>query len=336
MLIAFRADASPAAGGGHIMRCLALAEELRSRGCEIVFLSTRESSILVPSLRRAGHKLIQLDSPADALDGAFAAAGRRRADVMVIDSYELPVSYEGAARRHADLIAVIDDCNDRRHDCDLLLDQTLGRRPSDFADAVPRHAIVLAGSQYVLLRPEFRRLRPLALARRQREAPVRRILVSMGMTDVGGLSLPICEAITDLDSRCAIDVVLGSAPARAPLHRSIRLHVDPPSMAQLMAEADVAIGAAGSTTWERCCLGLPSVLVTLAPNQQQNAENVAKAGAAVHVQSSKPSAIAEACRTLISEGSLRRFMALKAAEICDGLGAGRVAEALLELRQART
>jgi UDP-2,4-diacetamido-2,4,6-trideoxy-beta-L-altropyranose hydrolase len=333
MLIAFRADASPAAGGGHVMRCLALAEELRSRACEIVFLCTPETSILLPSLRRAGHPVIPVNSDPDAFPGAFAAAGRGRADAMVIDSYALPASYESAARRHADLIAVIDDGADRCHDCDLLLDQTFGRRPSEFADVVPRHAVVLTGSQYVLLRPEFLKLRPSALVRRQRDTPVRRILVSMGMTDVGGLSLPICEAIAAANTACAIDVVLGSAPARAPLQRSIRLHVDPPSMAQLMAEADIAIGAAGTTTWERCCLGLPSVLIALAPNQHEIAENVAQAGAALHVQSSTPAAIADACRTLISDSGLRGVMASKAAEICDGLGAGRVADALLGMRQ---
>jgi UDP-2,4-diacetamido-2,4,6-trideoxy-beta-L-altropyranose hydrolase len=329
MLIAFRADASPAAGGGHVMRCLALAEELRGRGCEILFLSTPETSMLLPALRRAGYPFVPVGADPEELERAFAGA-TRRADAMVIDSYALPESYESAARRHADLIAVIDDCSNRRHDCDLLLDQTFGRQPSEFASVVPGHAIVLAGSRYVLMRPEFRRLRGPTLERRQSNAPVRRILVSMGLTDVGGMSVPICEAVAARNPECTIDLVLGSAgPAGEPPHRSIRLHVDPPSMAQLMAEADVAIGAAGTTTWERCCLGLPSVLVALAPNQQQIAKNVAGAGAALHVPSSTLRAIVEACSTLITDGSLRRYMASKAAEICDGLGAGRVADALL-------
>jgi UDP-2,4-diacetamido-2,4,6-trideoxy-beta-L-altropyranose hydrolase len=330
MLIAFRADASPATGGGHVMRCLALAGELRGRACEIVFLSTPETSVLLPALRRAGYPVIPVDADPGGLPRAFAGPGRRRADAMVIDSYGLPVSYESAARRQADLIAVIDDCNNRHHDCDLLLDQTFGRQPSEFTDVVPRHAIVLTGSRYVLMRPEFHRLRGQMLERRQRDAPARRILVSMGMTDVGGTSLPICEAIAARNPECTIDLVLGSAvPASAPPHRSIRLHVDPPSMAQLMADADIAVGGAGTTIWERCCLGLPSVLIALASNQRQNAANVAKAGAALHVQSPAPSAIAEACSTLIADASLRKYMALKAAEICDGLGAGRVADALL-------
>jgi spore coat polysaccharide biosynthesis predicted glycosyltransferase SpsG len=173
-------------------------------------------------------------------------------------------------------------------------------------------------------------LRGPALERRQRDAPVRRILVSMGLTDVGGMSVPICEAVAARNPECTVNLVLGSAGTASKLpHRSIRLHVDPPSVAQLMAQADVAIGAAGTTTWERCCLGLPSVLVVLASNQRQIAENVVRAGAALHAQSPLPAATAEACGTLIADGSLRRYMALRAAEICDGLGAERVADALL-------
>jgi len=329
MLIAFRADATPALGGGHVMRCLALAGELASRSCEVLFLSGPQTATVVPSLTRAGYPLAAVGADPAELGRAMASLGRPRADAMVIDGYGFSDAYERAGRDFANKIMVIDDFNSRRHDCDILLDQTFGRQPGEFDGLLPAGGIVLTGSRYALLRSEFARLREQALARRRQGAPVRRILVSMGLTDVGGLSWPIGELLARRKPDCTIDLVLGAKTTRAgQAHPSIRLHVDPPSMAELMLEADLAIGAAGSTTWERCCLGLPGVLVALADNQRLNARNVVAAGAALEATASA-AAIVEAAQVLIMDDRLRTDMAWKAAEICDGYGAKRVADVLL-------
>lgn len=336
-LIAFRTGASPTIGGGHVMRCLTLADQLRGRGCDVLFLVKPGSADVVPALARSGHAVTEVDDRQDAC-AALQRLGTARAHVAVVDSYELGLEHERALRACADHVAVVDDYNTRAHDCDLLLDQTFGRTPEDFAAVVPPHARVLAGSHYVLMRPEFARSRDVALARRSEGGPARRILISLGLTDLGGLSVPIAAALAGRLPGVAIDVIFGTktptlaeAQHLAETQPAVQIHIDPPSVAALLTEADLAVGAAGASTWERCCLGLPSVMVVLADNQRQIAANVRGAGAAATVDSTGPEAIAAAATALAKDAPRRRRMAQAAAAICDGLGTVRVADAILDL-----
>jgi UDP-2,4-diacetamido-2,4,6-trideoxy-beta-L-altropyranose hydrolase len=174
---------------------------------------------------------------------------------------------------------------------------------------------------------------------------VQRILISLGLTDVGAITSRIVELVRRRSGEAGLDIVLGaSAPSLAGLTKVARrdarlmLHVDTPHMARLTAEADIGIGAAGSTTWERCILGLPSVLVVLADNQRPSARAMADREAALVVDLADPEfehSFDRALWNLLRDAELRRDLARKSAEICDGLGAGRTAEALLTLIAAR-
>lgn len=318
-----RCDAAPKLGGGHVMRCLTLANEMAAAGWEIAFATSRESGETVPALLRSPHRVIALDDLADPT-ACLAAAGQDW-DVALVDQYALDPSYETALRAIAGSIAVIDDLL-RPHDCDLLVDMTHGRTAAEYQGLVPAHAALACGTEYAMLRPEFARLRPGSLARRDAR-PAERLLISLGLTDVGGITSKVLEkTVAIFPGR--IDVILGAnAPSRAMAEAMaeaedrVKLHIDTPDMATLMAEADLAIGAGGTTSWERCCLGLPTLLFTLADNQCEVAAMLAQAGA---IQRVDLDTVAGVLATLVDTPDQHQKMAEDAAKICDGSGTTRV------------
>ena len=337
--IVFRADASPAIGGGHVMRCLTLADALAAAGWVCGFAVRPGTTETVPALARSRHAIFLLGD--DETEEAAELQKRWPEGVawLAVDHYGRDAAFESACRPWAQRTLAIDDLADRAHDCDLLLDQTLGRDAADYAGLVPARCQFLIGPQYALLRPEFATLRAKALARRAKAAPPRRLLISLGASDPRDVTSQLLDSIALSALDMAVDVVLGAAsPNLAAVGRKAgampqqtRLHVDTPDMASLMAEADLAIGAAGTSSWERCCLGLPSLIFVLAENQRLIGENLATAGAVRRLQlngSSLAQSFAAGLQKLCGEAETLRQMSERAASICDGRGAARAREAL--------
>ena len=238
---------------------------------------------------------------------------------------------------------MIDDLANRPHDCDLLIDTTFGRSAEDYRDLVPPGAVILAGARYALLRPEFAALRAESLARRAAGGGVERILVSLGLTDLGGITARVVAALLETALKAQIDVVIGpSAQSRAELEafaareRRVELHIDPPDMARLMTNADIAIGAGGTTSWERCCLGLPTIVIILADNQVWASQMLNEFGAInALMQTSLATDIPNAIAELV-DPTTRREMTGKAADVTDGRGAERVCEAIIAIATAKS
>ena len=333
--VGFVCAASLGIGGGHVMRCLTLAGEMKRHGADIRFAVNFEAWHCVPYLDQSGFQITTVASFAEpeAWPGIF--------DAIVFDSYAIDARGEHAFRTKTRKIVVIDDLADRPHDCDLLIDSTWGRSSDHYQGLVPPHAQILAGPGYALLRPEFAALRPASLARRTTGGPVHRILVSFGLTDVGGITARVVSRILETQIEACVDVVAGSrAESRAALeelasadHR-VQLHINPDDMAGLMACADLAIGAGGQTSWERCCLGLPSIVVVLADNQRASALALATAGAAavvLAVTDADLDAIPATVLQLSADPAARNRLAANAAKIVDGLGSSRVWDALYPL-----
>ncbi|THD64092.1 UDP-2,4-diacetamido-2,4,6-trideoxy-beta-L-altropyranose hydrolase [Phenylobacterium sp.] len=337
--ILFVADAGAAVGGGHVMRSLTLAGALADQGAHCRFVTPPAVEAILaafaPNMPRAPA---EGPSPAD-----LAAAARREAfDAIVFDHYGLSEDdHRGMARGKPAL--VIDDLADRPLGADLLLDSGPTRRAEDYLGLTPEGVRLLLGPQYAPVRPEFAALRDTALG--WRGEPVGRVLVSLGLTDVDGITGRVVEKLRPKVNEVGIDVVLGAeAPSLPSLtkiaRRDIRivLHVDTPLMAQLTAEADIAIGAAGSSTWERCALGLPTLMLVLAENQREAAQAVAERGAALVLDAGAAgfeAAFDRALMRLTTDAALRRQLSQASAELCDGLGAPRVAEVFLKLIAAR-
>lgn len=345
--IAFRVDASQRIGGGHALRCLTLADQLSMMGQRCHFVAAELSPWIAERITLAGHDLSMIgqhDLPEavagwdrQAYDIATQAADAARTrsaiawwepDWIVVDHYRLDAAWEAAAT-WAGQVMVIDDLANRPHRCDLLLDQTTGRSASDYAELAPGAGILTDGL-HALLRPEFAAARPGALLRRRNVAPGGRILVSLGSTDIDGLSATVLEQLLAAGAG-AVDMVLTSTAPSLPAcqvlaraHRDVRLHVDMTELAPLLTEADVAIGAAGGSSWERCCLGLPTVMLIIADNQRTVAANLQEASAALYAESAGSAAIMAI--ELLQNGKRCARMAAAAFAIVDGLGASRVSE----------
>lgn len=360
--IAFRVDSSRIIGLGHVMRCLTLANALRERGDHCLFVMRNHEGNAADIVRRQGHDAVMLPfdvanlaqdlSNAQPNHAAWLGAqwdvdarqtlggiNAQPVDWLVTDHYGIDYRWHKALRPQVKNIMVIDDLADRRHDCDLLLDQTFGRDSSDYSRLTPQGCKILTGSRNALLRPEFAELRPYSLARRK-ISKVKRILVSMGGTDPQNVTAEVLAALklSPLPDNCAIDVVLGAgAPsidavrqvaAEMPWRTSVK--VDTNDMAQLMADADLAVGAAGATSWERCCLGVPTIVIVLAENQQMAARKMNEIGAAIALSRDTDLAknLRENVLELVMSDTRRSLISQNAATLTDGNGTMIVSECL--------
>ncbi len=330
-----RADASSTRGGGHIFRCLTLADALADSGWRCSFVCKTGTREAVPALARSRHTVIDLTKPDESDYLRELQPGG--VDLLVVDHYGLDTGFETACRPWARQIMALDDGTGRRHDCDILLDQNLGARNCDYHGLVPNHCRLFIGPSYALLRPQFLMARREALARRTKGEPARRLLISLGATDPMNVTSRIVAAAAGLPLE--IDVVLGTGSTQqqaihdlaSQLALKVRIHTDVADMAALMSAADLSVGAGGSTSWERCCLGLPSLIVVLAENQRGIATALDQAGAALSLGPAKTLAEQEltaALRMMYQDDRQRAAMAERAAAICDGEGVRRVTEVM--------
>lgn len=336
--IAFLCNASARIGGGHVMRCLALAEELAGGRATVRFAVNQDAPLVVPSLERSGFSFTTGRTLMEAARNASRQGG---VDAVICDSYEIDAKIERSLRKMAARVVAIDDLANRPHDCDLLIDAIYGRSAEDYRDLVPHGATICAGAHYALLRREFAARRATSLARRAMSEGVARVLVSFGLTDIGGVTALVVAALLDTKLKAQIDVVVGPAAQSlialtnmAARNSRLALHVDPMDMARLMTNADIAIGAGGVSSWERCCLGLPTVLAVVADNQRVIAEKLGEAGAVWLALGAGEELVAEITRKVMelsNDASARSRMNGAAALIVDGRGATRVAEAICTL-----
>lgn len=326
------------------MRCLTLARMLVERGGECAFVESRAAA---PLLRRFGWPaqtllaMIGADDIAGLLTFAAGLADRFDPQLIVVDHYGVDARSEAQLRAPGRRILVIDDLANRDHVCDVLVDPGFGRRRESYDGLVPAHASVLCGASYAFVRPEFAGARRRALSRRAKHEPVRRVLVALGLTDVGGITRRVVAALLPALGEVRLDVAIGSdAPSRESLERlahrdrRLHLHIDSHEMASLMADADVAVGAGGSSVWERATVGLPSITAILADNQREVAEQMAGAGLTLALEAAAPdfgARLVETYRELAADPELRWRLAAASSDICDGHGATRVADAVAQL-----
>jgi UDP-2,4-diacetamido-2,4,6-trideoxy-beta-L-altropyranose hydrolase len=342
--VAVRADASSTLGSGHVMRCLTLAEALRDQGATVQFICRALPGHMGARIRAQGFGLaLLLDHPAwdvghDARQ-TRAALGTQGCDWLLVDHYGLAADWEAALRPACRWLMVIDDLADRPHQADLLLDQNLGRLPGDYDGRLPAHAWRLVGVEYALLRPQFAAARSASLARRA-AGRLQTLLISMGGADPGQVSLRVLQALAGgkLPAGLQITVVLGALADSRPAVEALlprlpwpaTLRVDVADMAGLLQACDLAIGAAGSSAWERCCLGLPSVQLVLADNQAAAAAALAACGAArtLLLQGAWDMQLRGWIAEAAAHPGLLQAMSARAAAVTDGGGTARVLQAM--------
>lgn len=339
MRVVVRADSSVGIGTGHIMRCLALADSLRARGAEVVFVCRNllgDSCQQVESKGYRVHRLPLGEKASWQADAEATTNALREAvgvvDWVVVDHYRLDELWERRLRLQARNIMVIDDLADRGHDCDLLLDQNY------YDDAVERYSGLLPetcrtflGPRYALLREEFHAARR---ALRARDGTVKRLLLFFGGTDPTNETAKALESLVLMGDRdFAVDVIVGNGnPARTSIQETclhmdgVEYHCQVENMAQFIAGADLALVAGGSSTWERCCLGLPAITVVTAANQIETAIALERAGVIWNLgwhEIVTPAMMAEAIWRGCREPAVLLEMGMGAVEImggCDGAG----------------
>jgi len=337
-LVVFRADAGLKIGWGHVMRCSALAQQLRGVGWRCAWATASDDAAMTARLSARFDEVFELAAGQDepqAMDARWRAGCR----LLVIDHYERNAGFAAACRGWADSILVIDDLAERAHDCDLLLDAAPGKTENDYHRRVPDGTLLMLGPAYALLMPEFAAARQRALPRNY-GAAAKRILVALGATNPKGILDKVMDAIDQASVALVPDLVLAwRSPESDRLAARVeraggRVHVNIGNMAELMATADLAVGAGGTSTWERCTLGLPTLLLVIAENQRINAEALDAAGAA-RIVAPEIESLVSAIDMLAGDADALRHMSTAAARLTDGLGAVRVRQAVGDQPRAR-
>jgi UDP-2,4-diacetamido-2,4,6-trideoxy-beta-L-altropyranose hydrolase len=334
-------DSGPRIGGGHVMRCLTLARALSAHGAACAFAATPQVQAILQAFGAPDIEVLPVcGEPVGAAATAANWAQSWDADWVLLDHYFITPEQE-AALRAGRRLAVLDDLPGRSRTADLLVDSAYGRDAEAYRPLLPKGAVILTGPAYAPVRPEFAVRRSAALARRREGGHLRHVLIALGLTDVDGVTARVVGALRPMLGDLILDVVVGSGAgslaglcAAAKTDPHLRLHVDSHAMAELMATADIAIGAGGSSTWERATLGLPAATVILAENQRPMAQALKAAGLTLTADIADPNFeddLIAALHRLIADAALRRSMSEAAAAACDGLGADRAAKALLAL-----
>ncbi|MAU77324.1 MAG: UDP-2,4-diacetamido-2,4,6-trideoxy-beta-L-altropyranose hydrolase [Crocinitomicaceae bacterium] len=361
--IVFRCDASLSIGSGHVIRCRILARELQSYGAEVVFLCRSQHGDLIALLEKEFRVLPLPDQPLAVCDrlvgreiyaawlgcsqkqdaedclAALARAGLNSIDWLVVDHYGLDAIWESQVLKALEgqapsRLLVIDDLADRSHQADLLLDQNFFSAATDqrYRGLLPSHCQQLLGPHYALMGSEYAQLRSLVPERTE----LQRVLVFFGGVDQDNLTCRALEALMDpAFDHLAVDVVLGrQSPHRQMVENLVaqrkftNLHAPLPSLAALISRADLAIGAGGSTTWERICLRLPSLVVAIAANQVPFVNALANEGHLHLLGESATVTVAQIRSALLSR--VDEFIShANHFDLTDGFGASRLALKML-------
>ena len=354
--VIIRTDASFQIGSGHVMRCLTLAHKLREYDVTSVFACVEHRGNMIGQIEQSGFETITLstdqrvDSGGKLAHGSWlggswrfdaeqlvGAISKSDWDWLIVDHYALDRRWEQILRPFVRHVLAIDDLADRQHDCDLLLDQNFVVGFEErYSELVPASCIKLLGPRYALLQSEYSTLRARTPYRFGKPL---RLMVYFGAGDQYNLTeIAISAFLASGNENLFLDVVVNSTHpnvvnirARAHENDRITLHENLPSLAPLIMKCDLAIGAGGTTSWERCCLGLPSIVVTVAENQRPIAEALHDAGIfrwVGHYDDVSTSDLRRAIDAVVAEAELEPW-SKRCSRLLDGRGASRVTDGMM-------
>lgn len=328
----FRCDASLTHGSGHVMRSLCIANSLAKRGWDCRFISIPESPQIVPSLSE-----FKIYDPSYQPDYA---------DLLVVDHYDLDATYETLARKWSKTIMVIDDLADRKHDCDILVDQTIGRDQKEYVHLVPNHCYSCCGKDFMILRDQFLELIEAAKLKRNQVDTVKNVLISYGSTNPHHIVQKTLTALSlftkyslnieiilssqaqGFDEICKISSKITSSGSH-----NVIVNADAQNVAQSMLDADLCIGGGGIMSWERACLGLPTLMIEIADNQKYLSQKLHDYNAVYligDIRSVSYHDINTAFDSVHNNGIFLKTMCKNAFSICDGRGTENICKIILK------
>ena len=349
MNVVIRADASIYIGIGHVMRCLVLANKFRDNGHLVSFAIRKQNGDIISYIVKQGFDIHELVQPkiwkhptsTDDYEAWLQVTEEEDADsfintinevdLVIVDHYGLNEFWEKKIKHHYHCkIMVIDDLL-RKHYCNLLLDQTFGRTSKSYQSLVPEETLCLVGSEYALLNSSFSQLREKLIGLKCIPETKHRVLVSMGGIDNTNVTLCILRELSNIKNKHIGSVTVILNP-ESPSYENVNIIVSEnkdwmvlldfvENMAQLISEHTFAIGAAGSSSWERACLGLPSIIISLAQNQNNICKNLVNAEVAIAIELKNIKALNKSIDMLILKYEDFHNRSLK---LCDGLGCNKV------------
>ena len=310
-LVFIRADASSLIGSGHVMRCLTLAQRLhKEENAKVIFIMRRLSGNLIDLVRKHGFDVLVLP-PADqdyeledyglwltvpmevdaqqtieVLQHYLQEHAFNVVDRLIVDSYALDEQWERMLRPYCKEIMVIDDLANRRHDCDILLDQNFYlNKDVRYVGLIPEHCKMLLGPEHALLREEFYEAKKHL---RKRDGNIKNILVFYGGSDLTNETEKAIKALVQLHDEgysFMADIITGVSNSRrekiekiCSKYQFFHYYCQVSNMAEFMNKADLMLGAGGSTTWERLYMELPALVTAVAENQIQGCRDCSHAG----------------------------------------------------------
>lgn len=361
MQVVFRVDGSHAIGTGHVMRCLTLADYLSSERVVVSFVCRELTGHMCDQIEARGYVVhrLPIGKEADLLPAGnddYAAwlgvsvdldareTGERIkseggvVDWLIVDHYALGNEWHQRLLPSVGNIMVIDDLANRRHDCSLLLDQNFATdAAARYRSLISESCRLLPGPEYALLRPEFSEARD----RKRVSSRTRQLFVFLGGVDRPNVTARVIEALAGMaDQNFETQVIVGQSNIhRRELAKTcsglsrVTFCEQVDDMAARMAGSDLAIGAAGTTTWERCAVGLPSLLISVAENQVPIAREAEQLGIGKYLGSAEEVTVAQIkdeVELLLDKPDLLAGMRQRALDLVDGKGVERVGRVLLD------
>jgi UDP-2,4-diacetamido-2,4,6-trideoxy-beta-L-altropyranose hydrolase len=360
----FRTDASNEIGSGHVMRCLTLANALKEKKYECIFITKEHEGNLIELITSKGFTVVALKKSSNLISKTIKEVQKNsyfnwlndtnendariviehikllgKFNFIFVDHYGINKKWEIALRPYANKIIVIDDLANREHDCNILIDQTLSRSANDYKNLVNKSCSILCGSKYAILRQEFITYRKLRVVKNKDHKKVKKVLIFLGGYDNSNLTEFILDEINEMNlfNKIELDVVVNkTSPYLKQLHNkaahmnvNTEIFTSVENMAKLMSNNDICIGAAGTNAWERCCIGLPTIMFVLADNQKNVAKSIENAGAAYIVKDESYLDFKEKLLTLINNQNILECMGQAALNVTDGAGVSKILDRII-------
>ena len=343
-IIFIRVDSSTKVGYGHFIRCMALADTLQ-KNFKIYFLSRSLEGNLISNIQKRGFHVFRFYSNLEKINvkndaqktiSLIKKYGNQKS-ILIVDNYELSKKWETLVKPFVHNLIVIDDLPNRSHNCDLLIDQNLHTNANSlYKDLIPSECVKLIGPKFSMIRKEFKMLRKYV---KPRKFPIKKILISFGGTDVENQTLIVLNSIKKMNDKIDVDVVVGQAnrykktlKSFCNKNKKFTYYEQIDNIARLMLLADLSIGSSGSTTWERCSLGLPAIVSISANNQRNTANTLSKRKCIInlgHVKKLNETKYLNAI-TNIGKNDLRN-MSKNSMSLVDGDGTKRILKHILLL-----
>jgi UDP-2,4-diacetamido-2,4,6-trideoxy-beta-L-altropyranose hydrolase len=337
-----RADGSKELGLGHLIRSLTLLQELRLRGWSVSLATRLQGDVDVLAARPVATLMDGIDVirvPSDRELTPSDISDRSDANILIVDHYGLDAAFEANFAGSGFCRVVMDDFTNRQHDCEFLINPAIDEDGGHYNDLVPPNCRLLTGSQFVILRPEFLTCRRKSL--RHSRTSIRHVAVSLGATDSADLTLPILKTLDIARSELpsfSVSIMMSSVATNIPDVQAFlaeapddwRLMLDAADVGEILASTDLAIGSFGTSSWERACLGVPTIAIPVAANQNLNRGKFEEMNAviALCVDNALQENLVNTLRALHHSPERLLTMSAAASSLCDGIGCVRIADAI--------